>query len=97
MERTADDLVMPIVHLNGTSAESLLEERGNAWNAINEAYAALRRMAPNARDYYPGQPGLFEQAVAQHTRRLQALHDVMDELEMECDSIADQNFRARGG
>lgn len=43
-------VVLPIVHLNGTSREQLMEERLNARDALQEALRALCRAAPNGRD-----------------------------------------------
>jgi hypothetical protein len=87
-------IVSPIVHCNGTSAAELLDLRETAYAALDAAAAALCQMAPNGRDYYP-QPGLMTQADAQHRRRVQAIRDIMQEIEAECFAISDQeNGRA---
>lgn len=83
--------VMPFVHMNGTSAEELLQVREDAYSAISEALDKLRQMAPNGRDYYPV-PGSMEKAVQQHQRRMKALSDIMTELEEEATYI-NQNKR----
>lgn len=73
-------LVAPIVHLNGTSKERLLDALGEAWNALTvTAYDALKETAPNGRDYYPV-PGLLEKATDQHMRRLKALDELAEEI-----------------
>ncbi len=76
-------LVLPIVHLNGTSKQELLEQRETAYAAVQTALDALRGMSPNGRDYYPV-PGRLELALEQHTRRMKTLTDLMKELEQEC-------------
>lgn len=87
---TADaTLVVPIVHLNGTSANSLVEDRLKAYAAIGEAYDALKQMGPNGRDYYP-QPGLMQLAIEQHRRRLLVLDALRAEIEAECEAINEQ-------
>lgn len=83
------ELIAPIVHLNGTSKESLLEARQEVYDALNEAYRALREIAPNGRDYYV-KPGLMEKAVEQHRRRQQVLDDLMKEIEAEMEAIDGQ-------
>jgi hypothetical protein len=80
------EIVLPIIHMNGTSAKSLIEERNMAYNALQEAYGFLKHMAPNGRDYYP-EPGRMEKATAQHLRRLSVIHDLMNELEFEIAEI----------
>jgi hypothetical protein len=87
MTTTEIAIVHPIVHLNGTSREELIELRCKTYAAINDAYAVLKRMAPNGRDYYP-EPGLMDLAVAQHTRRMQTLDDLLKELVLELDALS---------
>lgn len=45
--------VLPTIHLNGTSAETLLFEATQARDALSRALDAMWGAAPNARDYYP--------------------------------------------
>lgn len=75
-------MILPIVHLNGTSREELIRLRCEAGQKIREALAALAEMAPNGRDYYP-EPGRFEKARAQHDLRAAALRHLYDEIEAE--------------
>jgi hypothetical protein len=76
-------LILPVVHLNGTSKQELLELREGAYQALTRAVEALRNMAPNGRDFYPV-PGRMDLALAQHTRRMKVLTDLMKEIEEEC-------------
>ena len=82
-------LVLPIVHLNGTSRQELIEQRSIASIAIVQAIGALQGMSQNGRDYYP-EPGLMEKAQAQHRRRLQTLKDLQDEIMSEADILFDE-------
>lgn len=79
-------IVLPIVHLNGTSAESLINARDEAYRALSDALMAFREVAPNGRDYYPD-PGRMERAVAQHQRRCETIYGLMLELEYEVGEI----------
>jgi hypothetical protein len=81
-------VVAPIVHLNGTSREQLLEVREAAYAALDEAYTALKQTAPNGRDYYP-EPGLLEKAQEQHSRRLRLIDAVMTSLQTEMYCISE--------
>lgn len=81
-----ETIVVPIVHDNGTSKRCLLEYREAAYSSLQDALESLKEMSPNGRDYYPD-PGRFEKAVAQHTRRMRVITDLMVELEAECAAI----------
>jgi hypothetical protein len=76
------ELILPIVHLNGTSKDELIAQRRDAGATLRHALEALSEMAPNARDYYPT-PGLFEKARAQSDRRIAAVRAVYKEIEEE--------------
>lgn len=74
--------ILPVIHMNGTSKEELLEQRLDAVRALREVRARLATMHPNGRDYYPVD-GLYQKAVEQHQRRAQVVVDLMREIEEE--------------
>ena len=76
------ELAVPFVHLNGTSAERLIEALDTAWTAVDTAMQELRHCAPNGRDAYPVD-GMLEKLEAQHRQRQECLQAVMDSLEAE--------------
>ena len=84
---TLPNITLPIVHLNGTGKTMLLEQRTVARQAIQDAYRALKDMAPNGRDYYPAGPAAMEAAIAQHRRRMLVLDGLRAELEYEIEAI----------
>lgn len=47
-------MIRPILNINGTSAEELIQTRRNAVKALDAVMKALQEMTPNGRDY-PGQ------------------------------------------
>jgi hypothetical protein len=63
---------MPIVHMNGTSALTLLEDNSNANLALYDAEEIIRSMEFHSRDYYPV-AGAWEQAVAERDVHLKAI------------------------
>ena len=81
--------VLPIIHLNGTSREALLNALESAYGAITEAMDKLCECAPNGRDYYPA-PGRMELALAQHRLRGEHLKAVRDSIQAEVDGIVAQ-------
>lgn len=80
-------VIVPFIHMNGTSRERLLEALEEAYCAVREAMDKLRECAPNGRDYYPA-PGRMEQAVAQHRGRQEHLQAVYDSIEAEAHAIS---------
>lgn len=81
-----NELVLPVVHMNGTGKQALLEQREAVYRALREVEKALCQMSPNGRDYYVV-PGSLEKAQAQHARRLAAIGALMDEMVKEADGI----------
>lgn len=73
--------VKPVVHLNGTSKERLLEQVRDAMSAIDLAKTALCIAAPNGRDYYPIGPAAFNEALQDHDDRQRKLREVCEDLE----------------
>lgn len=73
-------VICPIVHLNGTSCRELEAQLDGVYDACRALLTKLKAAAPNGRDYYP-QPGLMDQAVAQHNRRMKVVTDLMAEVE----------------
>jgi hypothetical protein len=83
-------LIIPTVHLNGTSKDELLEQIEEAYAAIGTAVKALAKMGPNGRDYYVQKDNPIYQAQDQHSARMKKLLDVQRELEALVEGIADQ-------
>jgi hypothetical protein len=81
-------MMIPTIHLNGTSEDALLEEVTSACQAIREAERALQNAAPNGRDYYPQGAGAIHSALEEHEARLKKLRDVRRELEELAEAIS---------
>lgn len=81
-------MILPIVHLNGTSKNDLIEQRREACIKLHEALDALSAMAPNGRDYYPV-PGLFYKAVAISDARMATVRGIWKEVEAEAIALMD--------
>ncbi len=81
-------IILPIVHMNGTSRQELLQLRKDLYRAIGQAQHALAEMSPNGRDYYP-EKGRLQKAIDQHARRHNMLHDLKAEILMEAELLQD--------
>jgi hypothetical protein len=82
-------LILPIVHLNGTSREELIQVRRQTARRLHEAIEQLCAMSPNGRDYYPVR-GLWDQARDQHARRLTTLDEIYNEIMAEALALSDE-------
>lgn len=72
-------MMFPMIHLNGSSPERLLDDLAAAHDSLTQAVDALRRAAPNARDYYP----------------LGALHDLQSHFGVAAHTVAVEEHDAR--
>lgn len=87
----AGPIAFPTVHINGSSAESLMDGFETAIEALRRAIECVGDTAPHARDYYIQDPGEFERAKQQHAARIEALRLVRIELEAIRASVETQD------
>lgn len=83
------DVIAPTVHLNGSGADNLTNDRLAVLDALADAMTALRAMAPNGRDYYTAtNPNeAWKQALAQHADREKQLNYLIDSITSEIEAI----------
>ncbi len=75
-------LTAPILHLNGTSAENLIEAYKEAAHCLHDCIALVQGTAPHGRDYYVSKdPGALEKATQEHRARLEKLNSVLEDLQ----------------
>ena len=93
-------LLAPLIHMNGSSAESLIEGYLAAATLLTKGLEALYACAPNGRDYYPcatqSEPNPFRQASREHDARINSVRQVLAEIEMIVENIQEQQ-EARTG
>jgi hypothetical protein len=84
------ELIVPVVHLNGTSKQDLLKAMEGAYSALGDAYDKLREMAPNARDYYVTGPDAYARAAKEHRHRMMRVDAIRTEIEALVGSVDDR-------
>lgn len=82
-------MILPTIHLNGTSPQMLLDGYLDARSAILDACSKLEHVEFNGRDYYPQGPDAFRTARDEHRARLSALMSVADQLMVICEHCSD--------
>lgn len=81
---------IPTIHMNGTNKQTLLDDYQTAREALSNAKEKLMVAAPNGRDYYPQGDGAYEVARLEHGQRLARIEQVITELDIVVEGIADQ-------
>jgi len=60
-------LVCPVVHLNGDTETTLIDNLQGVYEALENVLVKMRSASPNARNYYPhSNDDAMERAVKQH-------------------------------
>lgn len=76
-----DELVLPTLHPNGSSAQDLMDPLEEASDLLRQAVEVLRKATPNARDYYvQSDPSAAVKARQQHRDAVLQVEDVNDYL-----------------
>ena len=73
-------MILPTIHLNGTSPEMLKKDYLKTWGILGEARDALQAVEFNGRDYYPQGPEAWAQARAEHRDRFARIDALRAEL-----------------
>ena len=85
----ANQLIVPCIHMNGTSKQDLSDALEDAHDAIMDAISKLRKSAPNGRDYYVYDNAAYGIAAQQHYDRMKRLDSVQKELDAIIGGILD--------
>ena len=80
-------MMIPTVHLNGTSREELVRQIERAYEHLDKAMDALAQAAPHGRDYYTQGMDAYQKAAAEHESRMARLHSVHKELEQIVEAL----------
>ena len=75
------DVIVPTVHLNGTSGESLIEQLNTVDLALDAAMTAMADATPHDRDYYvQADPDAGAKARHAHIERMKRIEAVQHEI-----------------
>lgn len=77
-----ENLIMPLVHINGSGKKNLIDGYLTASRAVQDAMVKIAEAYPHMRDYYPldNDKELFKHAQEQHYARIDKLREVATEL-----------------
>jgi hypothetical protein len=87
---TKTEILVPMVHMNGTGKQDLMNAIEEAYTALGVAYDKLRLTVPNGRDFYPYGPEAIKRAVEEHRSRMVRIDDIRNELEAIVGGIDDR-------
>lgn len=87
----------PVLNINGTSAETLLEEYQDAYEAVREAITKVRFITVSGRDFQTAPPGTYEKVRAEQIARLEKLQSVALDLTALIQDVQDQESARKRG
>jgi hypothetical protein len=90
------NLMIPTVHMNGTSRKELADQLEHAVRAIDTAMEAMREACPHDRDYYLQGPTAGPAAREQHRNRLRRLEAVQAEIYTIYEGVVDSDNPYKG-
>ena len=79
----------PVINLNGSTAESLGNDRLKAWHAVKDAMRAFQECSPHARDYQTAPKGQYEIALQRYQEQFASLDRLANALKDEIQYLAD--------
>jgi len=82
-------MIIPSIHLNGTSGEDLFEQNLAVVNVLFDALEKMQMACPNARDYYPQGDAAFNVAMEEWQSRMDAVKTVREEFVKIMNAIDD--------
>jgi hypothetical protein len=80
------EVVLPTVHLNGTSGDVLLNQRIDYRRALREALKKLREASPHPRDF-PDATDRFQRALDVHHSRVRVLEALIRDITIELEAF----------
>lgn len=83
-------MLVPTIHLNGSSGERLLEQYAAAADAVRKAIDMLCDVDFNARDYYVQGSEVPQAAQREHLARIASLKQVREDLFKIVEGIQNQ-------
>jgi hypothetical protein len=85
-----NEVVVPVVNMNGTSASELIAGYLEVLSAITELTKAMSKITPHGRDYQTETPDVFVEAYEQHGSRLRLLAIMHKEIEGIATAVQEQ-------
>lgn len=87
--RPTDGSHLPIVHLNGSGRQRLLDQYEAVVVALNAALAAFSAASPHGRDYYPKGEAAFSAARDEYLRRCAMIEAVRQDVMADWQDVYD--------
>jgi hypothetical protein len=82
--------VLPMIHLNGTPAETLFKEYRDVMDALSETLDKVYRVTLHSRDYYVIDNDAYSRAAAEFRGHMKALNEAREYFESVALSVMEQ-------
>ena len=90
-------LMVPMVHLNGTSQAELERGYEEALQLLDQAADELAKTAPNGRDYYRYEGDALARAQREHEARMSGVRAARDQVEVILMALMDEDAVDKDG
>ena len=90
MAYTQNEVIVPVVNWNGTSAEGLIEGYMAFMDDLRDAIGSLKAITPHGRDFQTEHPDVYREARNQHRSRVLILEAMLQETENMALAVQDQ-------
>ena len=84
------EITPPIIHLNGTNGNDLMQKYDDAADWLCEFIKAWNEITCNGRDYYPKGPEYMDAALKHRAEMCQKINDVREYIDLHRIVIHDQ-------
>lgn len=81
-----DNIIRPILNINGTSRDELVDQRRAVADALRDVVEAMRHMVPNGRDY-PGDYDRLQRDRFTHFARMDQINKLYNDIIEEASAI----------
>lgn len=84
------EITPPIIHLNGTNGNDLMQEYDAASETLRKFTDAWGKITCNGRDYYPKGPEYMDAALKHRAEMAQKIRDLQQYIDSHREAIYDQ-------
>ncbi len=86
-------LIQPILSINGTQPQQLIDDAMAVFRACRKAEQAFRDAAPHPRDYQSGSMTQYHNARAAWAQRVELLQDMQDDIIKWAETIQERSSK----
>ena len=83
-----EELILPVIHMNGSGSRILSRDYDKAYSALLQAIEEFQSVTFHSRDYYVISPDAFEKARVKRAEMYEKLESVREYLEIHINHVS---------